>query len=80
LNYSLDIMSTGVEDSEEEHGVGDLSVEPHGLVKWHPSSFGSKPTKNVPAHGHDNDHGVDRQDETSTSRYPNGVLEAVERR
>jgi hypothetical protein len=59
-NNSLDIMSTGVEDGEEEHGIGDLSVEPHGLVKWHPPSFGSKPTKNVPAHRHDNDHGVDR--------------------
>jgi hypothetical protein len=77
--YSLDIMRTSVEDSEEEHGVGNLPMEPHGLVKWHPSSFRSKPTKNVSAHRHDDDHGVNRQDKTSTSRYPNGVLKGVQR-
>ena len=30
----LDVMGGDVEDGKEKHGVGNLSVEPHGLVKW----------------------------------------------
>lgn len=29
----LDIMRRGVEDCEQQHGVGDLSMEPHGFVQ-----------------------------------------------
>lgn len=56
--YSLDVMSASVENGEEQHGIGNLSMEPHRLVKRHPSSLGAKPSKNIPAHRHDNNHGV----------------------
>ena len=29
----LDVMRGDVEDGEEKHGIGDLSVEPHGLIE-----------------------------------------------
>jgi hypothetical protein len=31
---SLDVMRRYVEDSEEQHSVGNLSVEPLRLVEW----------------------------------------------
>lgn len=65
--YSLDVMGCGVSDGEYEHSVCDLSVEPHRLVKRKPSDLGPNHSKNVSAHRHNNDHGVDRQHETSTS-------------
>jgi hypothetical protein len=37
----LDVMSTCVEDREEQHGVSDLLVEPHVLVERCPSSLRS---------------------------------------
>jgi hypothetical protein len=52
-------MCRYVNDREEEHGVGDLSMEPLRLVQWQESCLWSEPPKNVPAHGHDDDHGVD---------------------
>lgn len=36
----LDVMSARMQDREEQHSIGDLSVEPLRLVKRHPSSLG----------------------------------------
>jgi hypothetical protein len=55
----LDVMSTSVEDCEEQHGVCDLLVEPHVLVERCPSSLRSQPSENVSAHGHNDDHSID---------------------
>jgi hypothetical protein len=55
----LDIMRRDVENGEEQHSVGDLSVEPHGFIERRPPHLGSEPSENVPAHGHNDNHGVD---------------------
>jgi hypothetical protein len=52
-------MSAGMHNGEEKHGIGDLSMEPLRLIKRCPSSLGTEPAQDVPAHWHDNDHGVD---------------------
>jgi len=36
----VDVMSARMQDREEQHSIGDLSVEPLRLVKRHPSSLG----------------------------------------
>jgi hypothetical protein len=73
----LDVMSTCVQDGKEKHGVCDLFVEPLVLVERRPSSLWSKPSEDVSAHGHNDNHSVDRQNQTSTSRYPHGELESI---
>lgn len=73
-------MRSCVKDGEDQHGVGDLSVEPHRLVEREPPRLGPQPSENVSAHGHDDDHGVNGQDQTGTSRYPYGELKGVKRR
>jgi len=67
-----------MDDGEEEHAVGDLSMEPDGLVKRQPSDLGPDHSQDVPAHGHDNDHSVDREHQTSTSRNPDRVPQSIE--
>lgn len=52
-------MRSSVKDGEDQHGVGDLSVEPHGLVERNPPRLGSEPSEDVSTHGQENDHGVD---------------------
>lgn len=54
-------MRCDVKDSEKQHSVSDLSMEPLGLVEWEPSRLGSEPTKDISAHRHDDDHSVDTQ-------------------
>lgn len=71
-------MGTGVTDGEEQHGVGNLPVEPLRLIQRKPSDLGPNHSKNVPAHREDNAHGVDRQDQTRTTRDPDGVLQSIE--
>jgi hypothetical protein len=57
----VDVMRRSVDDGKQEHAVGYLSVEPHGLVERNPSDLWSYDSQDVPAHGHDDDHGVYRQ-------------------
>jgi len=55
---SLDVMRRYVEDSEEQHGVGDLSMEPLRLIKRQYAHLGTEPSEDVSAHWHDDDHGI----------------------
>lgn len=68
--HSLDVVRCNMKDGEEEHSIGDLTMEPLRLIERQPSCLRPKPTKNVAAHRHDDDHCVDTQDKTRTSRYP----------
>ena len=60
-------MRGHVSDGEHQHCVRNLSVKPHGFVEWQPSYLGSDCAENVSAHGQDNNHGVNRENQTSTS-------------
>jgi hypothetical protein len=55
-------------------------MEPHGLIERNPPRLGPEPSEDVSAHGQENDHRVDGEDQTSTSRYPYGKLKSVKRR
>jgi hypothetical protein len=52
-------MRRYVEDSEEQHSVGNLSVEPLRLIKWQYAHLGTEPSEDISAHWHDDNHGVD---------------------
>lgn len=56
--HSLDIMRCYVQNGEVDHGVGDLSVEPDGLIKRQDAHLGSQPSENISAHGHNDHHGI----------------------
>lgn len=73
-------MTSCVDDGEQQHGIRHLSVEPHRLVERQEAHLGSDDTEDVPAHGHDDDHGVDGKHKTSASRDPDGELQSIKRR
>jgi hypothetical protein len=70
LLYLLDVMRGGMNDRKDQHGVSDLSVKPLRFVERYPSSLWSKPTEDISAHGHDDDHCINTQNQTGTSRNP----------
>src|SRR4051812_4551249 len=47
----VDIMSKNVDHGEDEHCVGTLSVEPHGLIEGKKLELGSDEAHQIPAHG-----------------------------
>ena len=47
----VDIVRGDVHDSPEQHGVGDLAVEPLALVQRQPSNLGPHVSKQISAHG-----------------------------
>jgi hypothetical protein len=47
----VDIMGKNVDHSEDEHCVGTLSVEPHGLIERKKLELGSDEPHQVSAHG-----------------------------
>lgn len=74
----LDVMGQDVDAGEAEHGVRDLSVEELGLVQRQELDLGSYESKNVPAHGEEDEDPVQRQDQSGTSRHPNGECEGIQ--
>ncbi len=56
---SLDVMRRYVKDSEEQHSVGNLSVEPLRLIEWQCAHLRTEPSEDISAHGHNDNHGVD---------------------
>ena len=44
-------MGESVKDGEQQHGVGDLSVEPDILIEGQPPEFGTDPSHEGAANG-----------------------------
>lgn len=65
-------------DGEEQHGVGDLAMEPQVLIQWHPSELRPQPSDQCPTYWQQNEQRVKRQDQTGTSRNPHGKLQRVQ--
>jgi hypothetical protein len=63
-------MRCYMEDGKEKHSIGDLTMEPLRFIERQPPSLRTEPTKDVSAHRHDDDHCIDTQNQTGTSRYP----------
>lgn len=51
-------MGRGVDDSEHQQRIGDLSVKPLRLIQRKPSDFWSNHPQDVSAHGQQDEHGV----------------------
>lgn len=71
-------MGSCVNNGEEQHSVGDLPVEPDGLVERQKPDLGSDPSQNVPAHRENDTHGVHTQHQTRTTGHPHGELQRIE--
>ena len=67
-------------DGKKEHGVGELAVEPQVLVERQPAHFGPDPAHDGAAHGQEDEHGVDAEDEAGAARDPDRIPQRVERR
>ena len=76
----LDIVSSDVGNCEEQHRICDLTMEPEVLVQWQEPDLGPKPSYQCPTHWEQNEQPVETQHQTSTTRNPDGELEAVETR
>lgn len=74
VKHILDVMGRNVQNREEQHSVSDLSVEPHGFVQGQYPDLRPDHSQDVSAHGHHDDHGINGENKTSTSRYPDGEL------
>lgn len=73
-------MSRSVEDGEHQHGVCQLSVKPEVLVERQEANLGSDPSHDGSADGEQDEHAIDTEDQTSTSRNPDGKLQGVQTR
>lgn len=73
-------MGRGVQDGEEQHGVGQLPMEPNVLVHGDPSDLGPNPSHDGAAYRQQDEHAVDAEYQASASGDPHRVLEQVERR
>lgn len=76
----VDIMRSGMSNGKHKHSVGNLAMEPYRLVEGEESNFRSEYSYDVSAHGHDNNHCINGQHQTSTSRNPDGILKSIKRR
>ncbi len=63
-------MGGRVDDGEEKHGVGKLSVEPNVLVERDEPNLWPKEPHDRPAYWHEDEHSVESQYQAGSSRYP----------
>jgi hypothetical protein len=66
----LDIMGSGVNDTEEEHSVGKLSVEPDILIERDEPNLRAKKPHDRPAYWHQDEHSIESQYQPGSSRHP----------
>jgi len=75
----VDVVTGGVDDGKEQHGIGDLAMEPDVLVEGQPPDLRSDPSHNRSADGEKDQGAIDSEDETGAARNPNRMLQEVER-
>lgn len=76
----LDIMRSNMGNGEEQHGVGDLTMEPEVLIQRQEPDLRSKPSHQCPTYWQQYEQPVETQHQTGTTGNPDGKLEAVETR
>lgn len=65
-------------NGEEQHRIRDLAMEPKVLIQRQKPKLGSKPSYYCPTNWEQYEQPVETQYQTSTTRNPDGELEAVE--
>lgn len=78
--YSLDVVSSNMADRKEQHGVGDLTMEPQVLIQGDKPELWPEPPHQRPTYWQQDKQCVERQDQPGTSGYPHGKLQCVETR
>lgn len=58
----LDVVSRNVDDGEEQHGVGNLTMEPQVLVQGQEPDLRTDPSHDGPTYGKQDQGGIDGQD------------------
>lgn len=66
-----------MKDAEKEERVRKLAMHPQILVKREETNLGSDPAHNGSADGKQDQHAVDAENQTGTSRNPHGEFERV---
>lgn len=66
----VDIMGGGVDDGEEKHSICQLSVHPDVLIERKEPNGRSDPFHDGPAHRQQDQHTIDAQYQTGTTRAP----------
>ena len=67
-------------NGEEEHSVCELPMEPDVLIERKEAKLGSNPSHDRSAHGKEDKHAIDGENQTGTSRYPDGKGQHVQPR
>lgn len=73
-------MGTRVQTRVEQHSVRQLPVEPQVLVERQPLHLGADPPHDGAAHGQQDEHGVEAEDQPRAPGDPDGELEEVQGR
>jgi hypothetical protein len=74
----VDVVGCGVQDGEEEHRVCKLPMHPQVFIEWQESQLRSNDAHDGTTDGKKDEHTVYTQDETSTTRDPNGELKGIQ--
>jgi hypothetical protein len=56
-----------VGNGEEQHGIGELSVEPDVLIEGNKLDLGADPSHDSPAHWQEDEHSIEGQNQTGTT-------------
>lgn len=67
-----------MKDAEKEERVRKLTVHPQVLIKREEANLGSDPAHNGSADGKQDQHAVDAENQTGTSRNPHGEFERIQ--
>lgn len=71
-------MRRGMDDGEDEHGIGDLTVEPGGLVERQPSQAWSQPFDDIAAHGQQDQRPVQGEHQAGPPGDPDRVRQDIQ--
>jgi len=74
----VDVVRSDMNDSEQEHGICCLSMQPLTFVQRQESNFWSDYSQNSSAHRKQDEPSIKSQYQSRTSRQPHGKLEPVQ--
>lgn len=75
----VDVVGSGMDHCPESHRVGHLSVEPNVLIRGEqPCKLGADDSNNVAQHRYKDKGAIKGENETSPTRNPDGIFQAVE--
>jgi len=73
-------MRCGMNNGEEQQRICELPVHPDVLIKRDKPNLGPDEAHDCPADRQQDEHAIDAQNQTSSSRHPYGILQCVETR